>query len=269
MYTSGRWQAASVMPCRQIWVLSNLHPPVAEPALCQYWASGPLWSVSQGEAPWQVTNMCKINFKLCTPFSFWAFQRGTALVPYSAEMDSSQVLCCASNIYLPNWVRHFQRICMARVFYRHHECCTDPASVWCAHFNALWRTAFLAQYQQAANTFSHVSALDVLEHASHTVQGVFELYDPEKYFSLAEWIVVAGAIIGLFAVSVPNLHLLRVWSSLSCLLVLIFSIITIAISCHDGALLFWPPQFHHSSVALCLLQAVAYHGMPLEGCIPL
>lgn len=68
------------------------------------------------------------------------------------------------------------------------------------------------------------------------LQGVFELYD-EKYFSLAEWIVVAGAVIGLFAVSVPNLHLLRVWSSLSCLLVLIFSIITIAISCHDGALL--------------------------------
>lgn len=91
MYTSGRWQAASVMPCRQIWVLSNLHPPVAEPALCQYWASGPLWSVSQGELPRQVTNMCKINFKSCTPFAFWAFQRGTALVPYSAETDLSQV----------------------------------------------------------------------------------------------------------------------------------------------------------------------------------
>ncbi|DBA99266.1 TPA: Proline transporter [Trebouxia sp. C0006] len=69
--------------------------------------------------------------------------------------------------------------------------------------------------------------------AGQSLKGVFELYD-EKYFSLAEWIVVAGAVIGLFAVSVPNLHLLRVWSSLSCLLVLIFSIITIAISCHDG-----------------------------------
>ena len=89
------------------------------------------------------------------------------------------------------------------------------------------------------------------------VQGVFELYDPEKYFSLAEWIVVAGAIIGLFAVSVPNLHLLRIWSSLSCLLVLVFSIITIAISCHDGALLPWAPRVNHSSVELCPLQAVA------------
>jgi len=56
---------------------------------------------------------------------------------------------------------------------------------------------------------------------------------------------------------VPNLHLLRVWSSLSCLLVLIFSIITIAISCHDGASLAWPPQVNHSRVELCLLQAVA------------
>ncbi len=65
------------------------------------------------------------------------------------------------------------------------------------------------------------------------MQGVFELYDT-SYFSLAEWIVVAGASIGLFAVCVPNLHLLRVWSSLSCLLVLVFSLIAIGIACHDG-----------------------------------
>lgn len=66
-----------------------------------------------------------------------------------------------------------------------------------------------------------------------TVQGTFELYS-SKYFSLAEWIVVAGAAIGAFAVSVPNLHYLRLYSTISCILVLIFTIITIAVSCHDG-----------------------------------
>ena len=63
---------------------------------------------------------------------------------------------------------------------------------------------------------------------------MFELYDDQKYFSLAEWIVVAGASIGLFAVCVPNLHYLRLWSSLSCALVLIFSLIAIGIACKDG-----------------------------------
>ena len=65
------------------------------------------------------------------------------------------------------------------------------------------------------------------------LQGVFTLYDT-KYFSLAEWIVVAGAATGLFAVSVPNLHLLRIWSSLSCILVLIFVAIPVGIAFHDG-----------------------------------
>ena len=68
---------------------------------------------------------------------------------------------------------------------------------------------------------------------SLVLQGTFELYS-EKYFSLAEWIVVAGAAIGAFAVCVPNLHHLRIYSSISCVLVIIFALITIAISCHDG-----------------------------------
>ena len=68
------------------------------------------------------------------------------------------------------------------------------------------------------------------------MQGIFELY-ADTYFSLAEWIVVAGAAIGLFAVCVPNLHLLRLWSSLSCILVLVFTLIAISIACHDGELL--------------------------------
>lgn len=66
-----------------------------------------------------------------------------------------------------------------------------------------------------------------------SLKGVFTLYD-EKYFSLAEWIVVAGAAVGLFAVSVPNLHLLRLWSSLSCVLVLVFVAIPVGIAFHDG-----------------------------------
>ena len=66
-----------------------------------------------------------------------------------------------------------------------------------------------------------------------SLQGVFELYD-KKYFSLAEWIVVAGASIGAFAVAVPNLHHLRVYSALSCALVLVFSLIAIGIACKDG-----------------------------------
>ena len=65
------------------------------------------------------------------------------------------------------------------------------------------------------------------------MKGVFTLYE-EKYFSLAEWIVVAGAAVGLFAVSVPNLHLLRLWSSLSCVLVLVFVAIPVGIAFHDG-----------------------------------
>ena len=73
------------------------------------------------------------------------------------------------------------------------------------------------------------------------VQGVFTLYNT-TYFSLAEWIVVAGASIGLFAVCVPNLHLLRVWSSLSCFLVFIFTIIAIAIACKDGTFCVWTCQ---------------------------
>lgn len=66
------------------------------------------------------------------------------------------------------------------------------------------------------------------------MQGVFELYNDQKYFSLAEWIVVAGTSIGLFAVCVPNLHYLRLWSALSCGLVLIFSLVAISIACKDG-----------------------------------
>lgn len=69
--------------------------------------------------------------------------------------------------------------------------------------------------------------------AGESLKGIFELY-ADTYFSLAEWIVVAGAAIGLFAVCVPNLHLLRLWSSLSCILVLVFTLIAISIACHDG-----------------------------------
>ena len=65
------------------------------------------------------------------------------------------------------------------------------------------------------------------------LQGTFELYS-DKYFSLAEWIVVAGAAIGVFAVCVPNLHYLRIYSTISCILVFVFTIIVVAISCHDG-----------------------------------
>ena len=65
------------------------------------------------------------------------------------------------------------------------------------------------------------------------LQGTFELYS-DKYFSLAEWIVVAGAAIGAFAVCVPNLHHLRIYSTISCMLVFVFTIIVVAISCHDG-----------------------------------
>ena len=65
------------------------------------------------------------------------------------------------------------------------------------------------------------------------LQGTFELYS-DKYFSLAEWIVVAGAAIGAFAVCVPNLHYLRLYSTISCVLVFIFTIIVVAVSSHDG-----------------------------------
>lgn len=65
------------------------------------------------------------------------------------------------------------------------------------------------------------------------LQGTHDLYT-EDAMKLPYWIIVFGATYFVFAMSVPHLHGLRWWSTISCGLVIVFMIIIFGISIHDG-----------------------------------
>ena len=69
------------------------------------------------------------------------------------------------------------------------------------------------------------------------LQGTHDLYTTDP-MTLPYWIIVFGATYFVFAMCVPHLHGLRWWSSMSCMLVLVFMAIIFGVSIHDGTPLF-------------------------------
>ena len=63
---------------------------------------------------------------------------------------------------------------------------------------------------------------------------------------------MVGACNGIFALAVPHLHNLRVWSAIACACTVVFVIIVIGISAYDGAPLALPV---HALSDLCCFSA--------------
>ncbi len=155
------WQGVAVVPCRQVWVLSHIYPPVAEPTLCQCWTSGPCWSVSQGDFPWQAVNVLLQIMHIFPLFS-------GELQQFIAQLSlMTEVMFVYLQIkHVPSRLgqalsRHMHgENCLSQL-----ECCTDPSSVCLGHLDAVWKTARLAQHHQAAthvDMFLHLMSLDPL-----------------------------------------------------------------------------------------------------------
>ena len=60
-------------------------------------------------------------------------------------------------------------------------------------------------------------------------------YDANQNIKLTEWSAISGGVCALFTFAIPHLHHLRVYSAISIVLITMFCVIAIAISCKDGA----------------------------------
>ncbi|KAK9807574.1 hypothetical protein WJX72_003132 [[Myrmecia] bisecta] len=69
--------------------------------------------------------------------------------------------------------------------------------------------------------------------AGESIKGTHDMYTTDG-MKLTYWIIVFGALYFVFAMCVPHLHSLRIWSGSSNVLVLIFLAICFGCSIHDG-----------------------------------
>ena len=61
-----------------------------------------------------------------------------------------------------------------------------------------------------------------------------DLYNDNQNIKLADWMIVTGALNGIFGLAVPALHNLRVWSGIACACTVMFFAIVIGVAAHDG-----------------------------------
>ncbi|CAN1281372.1 Proline transporter 1 [Linum perenne] len=70
--------------------------------------------------------------------------------------------------------------------------------------------------------------------AGQALKAAYVLFDQDGPMKLPYFIVIAGFVCGLFAISIPHLSALRVWLGVSTLLSLIYIIIAIVLAVKDG-----------------------------------
>ncbi|KAK9807181.1 hypothetical protein WJX73_004815 [Symbiochloris irregularis] len=65
-------------------------------------------------------------------------------------------------------------------------------------------------------------------------KGMHDLYNDNQNIKLADWMIVTGACNGIFALCIPHLHGLRLWSGIACGCTIVFVVIVVGISAYDG-----------------------------------
>ena len=65
-------------------------------------------------------------------------------------------------------------------------------------------------------------------------QGMYIQYGDNENMKLSEWMIVAGACMAIFSLTIPHLHGLRVWSGIACACTIMFAVIVIGIAAWDG-----------------------------------
>lgn len=83
------------------------------------------------------------------------------------------------------------------------------------------------------------------------MQGVHDLWNSNQNIKLADWMIVVGVCNGIFSLSIPHLHNLRIWSALACACTIVFVVIVIGCAAYDG---------EHMSPASCCMHAASKQG---------
>lgn len=66
------------------------------------------------------------------------------------------------------------------------------------------------------------------------LQAIYVMYTDEPTIQLAYWIAVAGVVFGSFAIAVPNMHNLRLYSTISIGATVIYGGIAMVIAIQNG-----------------------------------
>lgn len=95
------------------------------------------------------------------------------------------------------------------------------------------------------------------------LKGMHDLYNQNQNIKLADWMIVAGACNGIFALAIPHLHGLRLWSGIACACTIIFVIIVVGISAWDGKSVMEQPSpvlvVVHAEFCICSNKTFCLH----------
>ena len=117
----------------------------------------------------------------------------------------------------------------------------EPSSI-CICFELACRccavlTSFACSYRVASRAVLFRTRLLTWAAANaggQALKGMHDLYNDNQNIKLADWMIVAGACNGIFALAIPNLHGLRIWSGIACACTIIFVVIVVGIAAYDG-----------------------------------